>query len=121
MNINKKDSEQLIKISRSLREQIVNISYKTKAHHIGSELACIDILVALYFSIMKINPENPKLDSRDWFLLSKGHALGAFYSILINQKLVSKQKLINLKKRGEIGGQLDIFKLPYFPINFNSG
>ena len=49
-NINIKN---LSKISLFLKKKIIDISYVKKAHHIGSCLSCIDILVALFFCFMK--------------------------------------------------------------------
>ena len=71
---NSSQNNELEKISFFLRKKIIEISYQTKAHHIGSELSCIDILVALYFNIMNINAKTPNDKNRDFFILSKGHA-----------------------------------------------
>ena len=48
------NNNKLEEIALNLRKKIIAISYISKAHHIGSELSCIDILVALYFNIMNI-------------------------------------------------------------------
>ena len=69
-NINK-----LNEISFSLRKKIIDISYQTKAHHIGSELSCIDILVALYYEIMNIDPNEPTKKIRDYFKRPRWAAL----------------------------------------------
>ena len=58
----------LNKIFFFLRKKIIEISYQAKAHHIGSELSCIDILVALYFNIMNINAKTPNDKNRDFFM-----------------------------------------------------
>ena len=68
-NINEIDK--LNNISFLLRKKIIDISYQTKAHHIGSELSCIDILVALYYKIMNVDPNDPTKKVRDFFILSK--------------------------------------------------
>lgn len=104
------------KISNKIKWEFLDLVEKGFKYHLGGTASCLDLMTVLfygkYINLLKKN--------RSVFLLSKGHALGAFYSILINQKLISKQKLINLKKRAEIGGQLDIFKLPKF-IDTNTG
>lgn len=50
--------------------------------HMGGSLSEVDILTALYFSVMNIDPENPTWEDRDRFLLSKGHASPGFYTVL---------------------------------------
>ena len=72
----------LKKISKEVRRDIINFSFKSKAHHIGSELSCVEILVVLYFKIKNINLKNLKNKSRDFFILSKGHAALSLYIVL---------------------------------------
>ena len=79
----------LEKITKELRKEIIRISYIKKAHHIGSELSCIDILVILYFSIMNIKPSINNKRFRDFFLLSKGHAALALYVVLCKKGFFS--------------------------------
>ena len=52
-------NKELKEIALYLRKKIIDISYISKAHHVGSELSCIDILVALYFKIMNVFPKKP--------------------------------------------------------------
>ena len=76
------DIRELNNISYELRKIIVNVSFKTGAHHIGSSFSCIDILTALYFYIMSLDDEDNETPVRDWFMLSKGHAALAHYATL---------------------------------------
>ena len=100
----------LNKISFFLRKKIIEISYKTKAHHIGSELSCIDILVALYFSVMNINASTPPDKNRDFFILSKGHAALALYVTLMKKGFFSEDYLKKefLSDGGKLGGHPDM-------------
>lgn len=50
--------------------------------HIGGSLSIADILAVLYFQVMNVDPENPKMESRDRFVLSKGHGGPAVYAAL---------------------------------------
>jgi len=50
--------------------------------HIGGSLSIVDTLAVLYYKVMKIDPKNPKWEGRDRFVLSKGHAGPALYSVL---------------------------------------
>ena len=108
------DNIKLRKISMLLRKDIINISFDAKAHHIGSELGCIDILTVLYFGVMNIDPLNHKDPSRDWFMMSKGHASLALYVTLskkgfFQKKIISQEFLTN---GGKLGGHPDFNSLP---------
>ncbi|MCX7845830.1 MAG: transketolase, partial [Dictyoglomaceae bacterium] len=70
------DLEFLHKKSIEIRLQIVKMIYKAKSGHIGGSLSCTDILVALFYKVLK--PE-------DKFILSKGHSVEAYYAILADK------------------------------------
>lgn len=55
---------------------------KAGTSHIGSALSCVEILVCLFFNVMKTYPKNPQCKNRDRFILSKGHAVSALYATL---------------------------------------
>ena len=103
------DNKELKKIALNLRRKIIEISFLSKAHHIGSELSCIDILVSLYFKIMNIYPKKPKNKNRDYFILSKGHAALALYVTLMKKGFFSENFLKNefLSNGGKLGGHPD--------------
>ncbi len=67
---------------RNIRSNILNLTFKAKSSHIGSCLSIVEILVALYFGVLKKN---------DRFILSKGHAALALYSTLFEKKIISKK------------------------------
>jgi transketolase len=67
-----------VDISRRVRADIIRLSYEARTHHISSALSCVDILVALYFGYMTLKPRN----TGDVFILSKGHAALALYTVL---------------------------------------
>lgn len=71
-------------LAKHLRKEIIEISYNTgkKGVHIGPALSCADILAVLYGGIMNYKVNNPTWEERDRFILSKGHAYAALYSIL---------------------------------------
>ena len=70
------------KAATEIRRKIIRMAYKSKGSHIGPALSIVDILAALYFRILKINPEKPGWDERDRFILSKGHSASALYATL---------------------------------------
>ena len=69
-------------IARHIRGKIIEMSHKSGAAHLGSSLSCVDILVALYWNVLSINPDNPSDPDRDRFILSKGHAASALFATL---------------------------------------
>lgn len=58
------------------------MSSVAKTPHLGSSLSCVDILVAAYWSVLRIDPADPRNPDRDRFILSKGHAATALYATL---------------------------------------
>lgn len=73
---------QLTALARRIRAHTVVNSHHTQTPHLGSCLSCIDILVAAYFGVLRIDPKHPRHPERDRFILSKGHCAAALYSIL---------------------------------------
>ena len=64
----------LIDRSKYLRKRIFQSVYEGKGGHIGGSFSVIDILNYLYSEILNFDPKQPKLDSRDRLILSKGHS-----------------------------------------------
>lgn len=79
---NKKIVEKLEENAKKVRSHIVEMICNAQVGHPGGSLSATDILVALYFHIMNIDPKNPDWENRDRFVLSKGHAATALYSTL---------------------------------------
>jgi transketolase len=67
--------------------------YKAQTGHIGGSLSATDILVSLYYGVMKIDPQKPKWDERDRFILSKGHSVEAYYAVLSSKGYFPKEEL----------------------------
>ena len=65
-----------------LRQHVLDIIMAGKGGHIGGDMSVIDVLVTLYFDQMNISPENQNDPNRDLFVLSKGHAVEAYYAVL---------------------------------------
>lgn len=74
--------ENLKVISYELRKNVLKMIYKAKTGHIGGDFSVMDVLVSLYFNVMNISPENKDDPSRDYFVMSKGHSVEAYYSVL---------------------------------------
>jgi transketolase len=93
---------ELEKIACKVRMGIIDGVHSAKAGHPGGSLSCTDILTYLYFEKMNIDPQNPKKADRDRFVLSKGHAAPALYSVLAHRGFFETEKLTTLRKIGSI-------------------
>jgi len=106
MNINKPN---LIKITKKLRLETLNMIVKKRKGHLGSTFSCIDILVVLYYgNILKINKFNYQKNNRNRFILSKGHACLALYKILLDLNIINNKIYNSYGDNGGLGGQLDM-------------
>jgi len=81
-----------------IRKALLQMIFNAKTGHTGGSLSSVDILVALYYEIMKINPKKPKWKSRDRFVLSKGHSVEGYYTILADLGFILKEELSNYCK-----------------------
>lgn len=94
------NKENLISISKNVRKNIIEMLCESKSGHPGGSLSCADILTYLYYEKMNIDVSNPKWEQRDRFVLSKGHAAPALYSVLAEKGFFSKEELKTLRKTG---------------------
>ncbi len=85
--------KELKKLSKEIRRQVLEMVYQSKSGHLGCSLCIIDILLTLYFKILRINPEKTFLKSRDRFIMSKGHAAAALYAVLAARGFFPKSLL----------------------------
>lgn len=86
-------NENLKKKSFSLRLDILDMIYRAKTGHIGGDFSVCDILNVLYNKVMNITPENFSTSNHDHFILSKGHSVEAFYSVLADKGFFPKAEL----------------------------
>jgi len=75
----------LRRTANEIRKTILITANRAGAGHVGGSLSEADILTALYFSVMDIDPQNPGWEGRDRFLLSKGHCTPGYYSTLAHR------------------------------------
>ena len=96
-----------------VRMGIIEGVHSAKSGHPGGSLSCADILTYLYFAKMNIDPKNPKMENRDRFVLSKGHAAPTLYSVLANRGYFDTELLKTLRKIGSIlQGHPDMKHIP---------
>ena len=68
--------------AKELRLHIAQTTFNATSGHIGGSLSCTDMLIALYFKYLNVDPANPDWDERDRFILSKGHCALAYVPCL---------------------------------------
>lgn len=90
-------------IARRLRGDVVEMSHRSGAPHLGSALSCIDILVAAYWESFCVDPDRPDDPERDRIVLSKGHASSALYAVLAARGFFPQDEL---RRYGQTGSPL---------------
>ncbi len=94
--------EELQAIAKLARRHIVQMTGAAKSGHPGGALSCVEILVTLFYDVMKHDPANPHWEERDRFILSKGHACPALYAVLAECGYSPVDQLATLRKLGSI-------------------
>jgi len=96
-----------------IRKDVINMLGRCGSGHPGGSLSAADIVTALYFKVLRINPENPRSPERDRFVLSKGHAAPVLYAALAQKGFFPREELNTLRKLGSrLQGHPDMKKLP---------
>ena len=107
--------------ANEIRKSIIKMINKSKSGHPGGSLSIADILSALYFEEMNVNPQNPKEENRDRFVLSKGHASPAIYATLAEKGYFNKELLDTFRSFGSIlQGHPDMKKIPGIDMSTGS-
>ena len=105
--------KELQKTACKVRMGIIEGVHAAKSGHPGGSLSCTEILTYLYFKQMNIDPKAPKMEGRDRFVLSKGHAAPALYAVLAERGFFDAELLKNLRQPGCIlQGHPDMKKIP---------
>ncbi|TAK64612.1 MAG: transketolase [Bacteroidetes bacterium] len=94
---------ELPEIARQLRRDVIKMLMISKSGHSGGPLGLADIFASLYFHLMNIDPQQPKMDARDYFFLSAGHLCPVWYATLARRGYFPISELTTLRK---INGRL---------------
>ena len=94
------DRLELKKMALNVRKGIIDSIYSAKAGHPGGSLSAADLFVYLYFEEMNIDPENPQMEDRDRFVLSKGHTAPGLYAALAHRGFFPIEDLETLRHVG---------------------
>ena len=100
------------------RRNVIRMVEASHHGHLGGALSCLDIVTALYFYKMNVDPHDPKKADRDRFLLSAGHKCMVQYAVLAEKGFFDKEVLDTYGSLGtHIPGHPDMKKLPGVEAN----
>ena len=116
-----KDVAALKQKAIEVRKNILKMIYTAQSGHPGGSLSAADMMTALYFHELNVDPENPGWDDRDRFVLSKGHVCPVLYTCLGMRGYFDEKELLTLRKEGSIlQGHPDMKRCPGIDISTGS-
>lgn len=105
--------QQLRQQARAMRRQALIMTQRAGLGHPGGDLSAVDILAVLYSAVLEVDPTQPDDPKRDRFIMSKGHAAGAFYAALAEAGFFPPAQLDTFAQPlSSLGGHPDRNKLP---------
>jgi transketolase len=97
-----KSVEELLDAAKRIRRHIIRMIGAAGSGHPGGSLSAVEILVTLFYDVMRHDPKNPHWEDRDRFILSKGHGCPVLYAILAELGYTPIDELTTLRKLGSI-------------------
>jgi transketolase len=94
------DPAELDHISRTIRYRLIEISHRAQTAHLAGALSCVDLLTALYWTRLRIDPATPADPARDRLIFSKGHAISALYTVLAMRGFFPEENLVDYNREG---------------------
>ncbi len=110
-------TKELEKKSIEVRKRLMRMIFEAKGGHTGGSLSSVDILVALYFDVLNVNPEKPNDTNRDFFILSKGHSVEGYYCVLEKAGFISEETLSSYGKFASLLAGHPTIKVPGVEVN----
>lgn len=105
--------ESLTEQALAVRRDVVRMLGLARSGRLASSLSIVDILVWLYWDVLKIRPEEPSWDRRDRFVLSKGHGAPALYAALANRGFFPREELWSYRRLGAmLQGYPEVHRTP---------
>jgi len=86
--------------ARLLRRHVLEMTHAADSGHAGGSLSAADLITALYFHELRIDPKRPQWEDRDRFILSKGHACPVLYAALAERGFFPTEELLTLRQIG---------------------
>jgi len=102
MNKTEQTTEQLAEIARKIRRRTIETSARAKIPHLGSCLSCVELLTALYWQELNIDPKSPDSPDRDRFILSKGHGAPVLFQVLAERGFFPVERLSEFGQPGSV-------------------
>ncbi|MEW6226540.1 MAG: transketolase [Bacillota bacterium] len=113
--------KKLEEVARQIRCDVLRMIHQAGSGHPGGSLSIVDILVVLYYEVMRIDPNNPRWEDRDRLILSKGHACPALYAVLARRGYFELEHLSTLRRFGSmLQGHPDSKRTPGIEISTGS-
>ena len=107
--------------AKEIRKTALTMIYQAQSGHPGGSLSAADVIAALYFHFLKLDPEQPKWEDRDRFVLSKGHVCPALYAALILRGFLPADAVNTLRRQGSLlQGHPDMKRCPGIDISTGS-
>jgi transketolase len=94
------DLAELDLVSRQVRFRLIEISHRAQTAHLAGALSCVDLLVALYWTQLRISPATVADPTRDRLIFSKGHAISALYTVLAMRGFFPEENLERYNEEG---------------------
>lgn len=110
----------LSEIARKLRLAVLDMVYTAQSGHIGGSFSAAEVMAALYFDILHVNPEEPRWPERDRFVLSKGHVCPVLYAALALRGYFPVETLQTLRQFESILQGHPVMKTPGVDVNTGS-
>ncbi len=111
------NSKQLTLIAEKNRKRLLEVVFNAKAGHIGGDLSCLNVLTALYYKVLNIDPAQPKMADRDRFVMSKGHCVEALYVTLEGKGFLKPEVMDTLGKYGSVLSGHPTIEVPGIEVN----
>ena len=112
------DAQSLRAIANRVRRRDLQAVYEAGAGHIGGEFSVTDLLTALYFEVMSVDPDQPLAPDRDRLVLSKGHTALALYTVLAERGFIPQEEISTfLKPHSRLNGHPNRTKVPGVETN----
>ncbi|MCL4396664.1 MAG: transketolase [Chloroflexi bacterium] len=114
-------TDELAGLATQVRSDTIQAVATAKGGHIGGPLSCTDILVALYFRVLNVRPEEPDWPDRDRFVMSKGHSSIALYATMAARGYFSREELRTFDAiDSRLQGHPDMTRLPGLDMSTGS-